>query len=278
MCSVDDDLMILLEDEARIERSLSEVESELRAEKSERDRKQGVKKRASRELRRANNRFNAVKKRQTELFNAAHPAGARGDPVKHREWRSYRYGEEYAKCESVMSEAKKDYQDAKRDVYLSDEVIVELDDKMKKLESELDLASQRVLRRIYSLLRVDPDNKGVIDVLQGQLGITSYRDVRIVFDPDVPVCNVLYAFDAISDEHAHIAFNEEGRVRYDRRPGQQHGAQNFADELQPKVKPTIVYVGGEEPDLLLMSNCQGCGRPSTQCAVEKPRGLALAFA
>ena len=278
MCNVDGGLMILLEKEARIERSLSEVKSELMAEESERKRKQGVKKRAGKELRRANNRFNAVKGRQTELFNAAHPAGARGDPVKHQEWRNYRYGEEYAKCESAMSEAKKDYQDAKRDVYLSDEVIVELDDKMKKLESELDLASQRVLRRIYSLLRVDPDNKGVIDVLQAQLGITSYRDVRIVFDPDVPVCNVLYAFDAISDEHAHIAFNEEGRVRYDRRPGQQHGAQNFADELQSKVKPTIVYIGGEEPDLLLMSNCQGCGRPSTQCAVEKPRGLALAFA
>ena len=278
MCGVDDDLMILLEDEARIERSLSKVKSELRAEESARDRKQGVKKRASRELRRANNRFNAVKKRQTELFNAAHPAGARGDPVKHKEWRSYRYGEEYAQCESAMSEAKKNYQEAKQDVYLSDEVIVELDDRMKKLESELDLASQHVLRRIYSLLRVDPDNKGVIDVLQGQLGITSYRDVRIVFDPDVPVCNVLYAFDVISDEHAHIAFNEEGRVRYDRRPGQQHGVQNFTDELRLKAKPTIVYIGGEEPDLPLISNCQGCGRPLVQCTVEELQGLALAFA
>ena len=278
MCGVDDDLMILLEDEARIERSLSKVKSELRAEESARDRKQGAKKRASRELRRANNRFNAVKKRQTELFNAAHPAGARGDPVKHKEWRSYRYGEEYAQCESAMSEAKKNYQEAKQDVYLSDEVIVELDDRMKKLESELDLASQHVLRRIYSLLRVDPDNKGVIDVLQGQLGITSYRDVRIVFDPDVPVCNVLYAFDVISDEHAHIAFNEEGRVRYDRRPGQQHGVQNFTDELRLKAKPTIVYIGGEEPDLPLISNCQGCGRPLVQCTVEELQGLALAFA
>lgn len=278
MCGVDNDLMILLEDKARIERSLSEVKSELRAEESARDRKQGVKRRASRELRRANNRFNAVKKRQTELFNAAHPAGARGDPVKRKEWRSYRYGEEYAQCESAMSEAKKNYQEAKRDVYLSDEVIVELNDKMKKLESELDLASQRVLRWIYSLLRVDPDNKGVIDVLQGQLGITSYRDVRIVFDPDVPVCNVLYAFDAISDEHAHIAFNEEGRVRYDRRPGQQHGAQNFTDELRLKATPTSVYVGGEEPDLPSMSNCQGCGRPLVQCTVEELQGLAPAFA
>lgn len=277
MCGVDDDLMILLEDEARIERSLSEVESELRAEKSERDRKQGVKKRASRELRRANNRFNAVKKRQTELFNAAHPAGARGDPVKHREWRSYRYGEEYAQCESAMSEAQRNYRKAKQDVYLSDEIIFELGDKMKKLGSELDSASQRVLRRIYSLLRVNPDDQGVIDILQHQLGIASHRDVTIDFDRDVPVCNVLYAFD-VSDEHAHIVFTDEGRVRYNRRPGRQHGAQNFADELRLKAKSTIVYSGGEEPDLLLMSNCQGCGRPSTQCAVEKSRGLALAFA
>ena len=113
MCNVDGGLMILLEKEARIERSLSEVKSELMAEESERKRKQGVKKRAGKELRRANNRFNAVKGRQTELFNAAHPAGARGDPVKHQEWRNYRYGEEYAQCESAMSEAKKNYQEAK---------------------------------------------------------------------------------------------------------------------------------------------------------------------
>lgn len=278
MCSADDDLMILLEDEARIERSLGEVKSELMAEESERKRKQGVKKRAGKELRRANNRFNVVKGRQTELFNAAHPAGARGDPVKHQEWRDYRYGEEYTQCESAMLEAQRNYRKAKQDVYLSDDIIADLNDKMKKLESEFDLASQRVLRRIYSLLRVDPDDQDVVDVLQRQLGIAGYRDVRIVFDPDVPVCNVLYAFDVISDEHAHIAFNEEGRVRYDRRPGQQHGAQNFADELRLKAKPAIVYIGGEEPDLLLMSNCQGCGRPSTQCAVERPRGLALAFA
>lgn len=278
MCSVDGDLMVLLEDKARIERSLGEAESELMTEESECKRKQGVKKRAGKELRRANNRFNAVKKRQTELFNVAHPAGARGDPVKHQEWRDYRYGEEYAQCESAMLEAQRNYREAKQDVYLSDKIIVELDDKMKKLESELDLASQRVLRRIYSLLRVNPDDQGVIDILQRQLGIASYRDVKIVFDRDVPVCNVLYAFDVISDEHAHIAFDEEGRARYDRRPGRQHGVQNFTDELRLKVRPTIVYAGGEEPDLLLMSNCQGCSRPSTQCAVEKPRGLALAFA
>lgn len=278
MCSVDGDLMTLLESEAWIERRLSEVESKLMAEKAECKRKQGVKKRAGKELRRANNRFNAVKGRQTELFNAAHPAGARGDPVKHREWCDYRYGEEYAQCESAMLEAQRKYREAKRRVYQSDEIIVELVDEKKKLESELDSASQHVLRRIYSLLRVNLDDQDVVDVLQHQLGIANYQDVRIAFDRDVPVCNVFYAFGQYPGEHAHIVFTDKGRVRYIRRPGRQHGAQNFADELQPKVKPMIVYAGGEEPDLLLMSNCQGCGRPSTQCAVEKPRGLALAFA
>ena len=269
MCNVDGGLMILLEREARIERGLSNVESKLEAAKRNCIEKRGAKRRAGRALQRANNRLNRAKAWQRVLFNAAYPAGARGDPAKYQEWYSYRYGEEYAQCESAMSEAKKAYQKAKRDIYRSDEVVVRLSDKRRKLSSRLDLASQKVLEWIYRRLRADPDDQDVVDVLQHQLGIANYRDVRIVFDPVVPVCNVFYAFGQYPGEHAHIVFTDKGRVRYNRRPGRQHGAQNFANELQPEANPTIAYAGSGDSDPLLMLNCQGCDCLLAQCTVDE---------